>query len=178
MLKIGDKIKYVKANSLIGMPLGTVMTITDIKGVVVAVDANYAVGNCNAVIRGVMSYDEVEKYFEKVAEEKIEKKNTWTDWDIAPAISEITHCCEDDTVLCSACPYSYICDYEDAVEYKTNGKKIMARLKMNEDKHIKSYATCHKTDTFNLNTGLRVALARLNVKIAQERLKSVIEKIG
>lgn len=176
MLKIGDKIKYVKANSLIGMPLGTVMTITDIKGVVVAVDANYAVGNCNTVIRGVMSYDEVEKYFEKVAEEKIEKKNTWTDWDIAPAISEIINC-DYDVFPCSACPYSYICDYEDAIEYKTNGKKIMVRLRT-EDKHLKSYATCHKTDTFNLNTGLRVALARLNVKIAQERLKSVIEKIG
>ena len=176
MIRIGDKIKYVKANSFVEMPLGTILTITDVVGTTIALEGDYKVNGCTiGQIKGIMSYDEYEKCFEKVAEEKIEKKNTWTDWDIIPAISEITNCDYDP---CSACPYNYACDYEDLIEYKTNGKKIMVRLKIEEDKYIKSYATCHKTDTFNLNTGLRVALARLNVKIAQERLKSVIEKIG
>ena len=178
MLKIGDKIKYVKANPLIEMPLGTTMTVTDIQGIAVAVEANCQIGTCNAVIQGVMSYDEVEKYFEKTIEEEVKKSTTytWTKWQTIKPLSEIIQCLQGNS-SCTDCPYYAVCDYDDEVEYKTNGKKIMVRLNMG-NKYLKSYATCHKTDSFNLNTGLRVALARLNVKIAQERLNSVIEQIG
>lgn len=169
MLKIGDKIKYVKADPFIEMPLGTIMTITDITGTAIAVQGDYkADGSTVGLIKGLMSYDKYEKHFEKIIEEKVEKKNIWTDW---MDIEDI--CCED--LQCSSCPYYYLCDLD--MQYKTNGKRIIVKPKGKYD-FIKSYATCHKTDTFDLAVGLKVALARLNVKLAQEQLKNIIEQIG
>ena len=176
MLKIGDKIKYVKANLLIEMPLGTIMTVTDIKGIAVAVEANYKVGNCNAVIQGVMSYDEVEKYFEKVSDENIQKQKTaWTQWQPLGKLNTNTFLCNERA--CASCPYYYLCDPSINIEYKTDNHKIMLKTKI-ANKDLKAHSTCHRTDTFDLDTGLSVALARLNVKVAQEYLQSVIKEIG
>ena len=43
MLKVNDKIKYVKTNWLIDMPIGTIMTVTDISGTTVSCNADYKV---------------------------------------------------------------------------------------------------------------------------------------
>ena len=66
----------------------------------------------------------------------------------------------------------------DKVEYRTNGKKVMVRYKIDDSHYIKSEATCHKTDTFNLITGLKLAVARLAVKEAEYNVKTTIEEIG
>ena len=180
MLKIGDKIKYVKANPLIEMPIGTEMTVTDIKGVAVAIEASFELGNCKAVVQGLMSYGEVEKYFEKVVETEAPKR-VWTEWtkvDDADA--------KDVPKICNGrCAKEYcwcfdVCDYFDDVgiiEYRTNGKKVMVRYKT-ENGYIKSEATCHKEDTFDLLTGLKVAITRLAVKKAEYNLKTLIKEIG
>lgn len=178
MLKIGDKIKYVKASSFIEMPIGTEMTVTDIKGTVVAVEATFQFGNCKAVAQCVMSYDEFDKYFEKVVETETPKR-VWTEWDKVIDAEDVAECSYIHS--CSDCWFQKVCDVieMDEIEYRTNGKKVMVRTIINEDGHyIKSEATCHKTDTFDLTTGLKVAIARLAVKKTEYNLKTIIEEIG
>ena len=81
MLKIGDKIKYVKVNQFVDIPLGTTMDITDITNNWVVVNAEYVVnGRVVGFIKGAMTYDEIEKYFEKVVEPE-EPKRVWTEWE-------------------------------------------------------------------------------------------------
>lgn len=181
MLKIGDKIKYVKENSFMEFPIGTVFEVTDIKGTALAVEGLYKVGVVpKGIIRGLMSYDEYEKYFEKVVEEvKTEpKKSPWTEWEEIKNVKM----CEDVYGDCDVCPFLYMCDIPLAdIEYKTNYKKIMIRYKMPNGEVVKAHSTCNKVDTFNLEVGLKVALARLNVKLAEENLqknfKSFIETV-
>ena len=54
----------------------------------------------------------------------------------------------------------------------------MVRYKIDNNKYIKSEATCHKTDEFSLVTGLKVATARLVVKKAEHTVKTIIKEIG
>lgn len=181
MLKIGDKIKYVKASSFIEMPIGTEMTVTDIKGTVVAVEANFQLGNFKAVAQCVMSYDEFEKHFEKVVKTKtkpVTPKRVWTEWKVVVEAKEVENC--SDIHYCSECWFAKVCNIFDIdkVEYRTNGKKVMVRYKIDDSHYIKSEATCHKTDTFNLITGLKLAVARLAVKEAEYNVKTTIEEIG
>ena len=174
MLKIGDKIKYVKVNSFMEFPIGTVFEVTDIKGTALAVKGEYKANDTViCYIEGLMSYNEYEKYFEKVIEEvKTEKKNPWTEW---KKIKNVDYCCG----TCSKCSFKYVCDIGDVddMEYKTNGKKIMVRYTTPSGKVVKAHSTCNKVDTFNLEIGLKVALARLNVKVAEEYSKSFIETV-
>lgn len=182
MLKIGDKIKYVKASSFIEMPIGTEMTVTDIKGTVVAVEASFQLGNCKAVAQCVMSYDEFEKYFEKVVEPEtktVTPKRVWTEWKSVEYSGDVPKC-GDCTCCKSKCWFFDVCNYFDMddIDYRTNGKKVMVRYLMDDDNYIKSEATCHKTDTFELTTGLKVAIARLAVKKAEYTLKTIIKEVG
>ena len=178
MLKIGDKIKYVKANSFIVMPIGTEMTVTDIKGTVMAVEAHFQFDNCKAVAQCVMSYDEFEKYFEKVVETETKTeapKRVWTEW---TNLNDVEKLSCGYISSCKGCWFNKLCDFFDMdnIEFRTNGKKVMVRK--SNDNRIKSEATCHKTDTFDLTTGLKVAIARLAVKEAKYNLKTLIEEIG
>ena len=129
--------------------------------------------NCgNTKIIATLKVDEIA--FDEMLSlvEPEEKKNPWTEW----RRNECTSYCLD--CSCRECPFMYICDIDDDdIEYKTNGKKIMVRYTMLNGKVIKSHSTCNKVDTFNLNTGLKVALARLNIKIAEENFKSLIETV-
>lgn len=183
MLKTGDKIKYVKASSFIETPIGTEMTVTDIKGTVVAVEANFEFDNCKAVVQCVMSYDEFEKYFEKVVETetKLEApKRVWTEWKCVEDSEDVPQC-GDCTCSKSKCWFFDVCNYfnMENIEYRTNGKKVMVRCHDDDnDNYIKSEATCHKTDVFELTTGLKVAIARLAVKKAEHNLKTIIKEVG
>ena len=179
MLKIGDKIKYVKANPLIEMPIGTEMTVTDIKGTIVAVEAEFHLGNCKAIAQCVMSYDEFEKYFEKVVETETKPeapKRVWTGWENLNEAEKLAcryiHSCND-------CWFNKLCNFfdMDSIEYRTNGKKVMVRHRVG-NRYIKSEATCHKSDTFELTTGLKVAITRLAVKKAEYNLKTLIKEVG
>lgn len=179
MLKIGDKIKYVKASWLIDIPLGTVMTVTDIKGVIVSAKADYVDNNVFGTFRCVMSYDEIKKYFEKVVETETKPeapKRVWTEWKAIEyeCQNAITNC---DNTLCAYCKYNAVCNRMSLVEYRTNGKKVMVRYKT-DNKYIKAEATCYKTDTFDLIKGLKIACTRLGVKIAKYHLEQIIKEIG
>lgn len=176
MLKVGDKIKYVKANYLIEMPIGTVMDITDIQGGLVGVNADYKVnGRVIGKIQGLITYNEVEKYFEKVIE--TEPKRVWTEW------KEITVKTKDDIIECKSshcdsCVYYGVCGKVRHAEYRTNGKKVRVRYKVDDNKYIIGESTCHKSDTFDLIKGLKVACGRLSVKLAQYHLDTIIKKVG
>lgn len=182
MLKTGDKIKYVKENPMIGIPLNTVLTVTEVNNTVIALE-----GQMNligfipmGIVKCVMSYDEYEKYFEKVVETETKSeapKRVWTEWAKIDTQdrNQITNCAG---AMCSKCASGSFCGKMEKIEYRTNGKKIKVRYKIGENQYINSEATCHKEDIFNLFTGLKVAVYRLGVKLSQYYLKNLIEEIG
>lgn len=177
MLKVGDKIKYVKVNQFVDIPLGTTMDIADITNNWVVVNTEYVVnGRVVGFIKGVMTYDEIEKYFEKVIETK-EPKRVWTEWiEINDNMAEhITHC--NNYLACRSCKYQSVCDILSDVKYRTNNKKVMVRYTINGT-NFTAEATCHKSDEFDLIKGLRLACARLGVKVSQYYVKSIIKEIG
>lgn len=177
MLKIGDKIKYVKVNSLIDIPLGTTMDIVGITNNWVMVNSEYTVnGRIIGYIQGAMTCDEIEKYFEKVVE-PTEPKRVWTEW------TEITVETKDNIIeckssSCDSCVYYGVCGKVKHAEYRTNGKKVRVRYKVDDNKYIIGESTCHKSDTFDLIKGLKVACGRLSVKLAKYHLDTIIKKVG
>jgi len=57
----------------------------------------------------------------------------------------------------------------DEYVYKTNNKQV----KVKKDGLI-ARSSCHPTDTFNLNKGISIALARIDVKKAEGKLATAI----
>lgn len=91
---------------------------------------------------GMMSWEEFNQHFEKYIEEiKENKHHPWTGWKWGK--SEV---------------------FGD-FQYKTNQKKVIVKKF-----DVKAEATCHHLDSFNLNIGLKIALARINVKKAKSNL--------
>lgn len=180
MLKIGDKIEYVRTNGFMDFPLGTVFTVKDIKGTVLAVEAHYQVdGLTVGNIQGVMSYDEYEKYFDKHIEEQTETTSAYTKWETYDYSADI-----DANVDCANCLCNLLCHYQDVLEvqYKHNNKKLAIKAKLAptniypyapDGKVLTVYTTCHPEDEFNLEKGLRIGLEKLNKKIAQQIVKTV-----
>lgn len=167
MLKTGDKIKYVKANSFIGLPLGTMFTVTDIQGTVVALETKIEFGSIEGIAKCVMSYDEYEKYFEKIIEPEIieEKKPTWTEWRKIEndELYKIIHGLKEHYYIAKYLKH-YIQTSEITVETRNNGKKTDVRIKL--DEYVKSTSTCNKAfDKFDEATGIQVALMKLFPKI-------------
>ena len=87
----------------------------------------------------------------------------------------ITDC---DGSRCIDCLYYGICSKIDDAEYRTNGKKVRVRYKVDNDKYIVGESTCHKSDTFDLIKRLKVAYGRLSIKLAKYHLESIIKEIG
>lgn len=183
MLKTGDKIKYTKENSLIGLPLGTVFTVTDVKGTVVALETKIEVGNMTGVAKCVMSYDEYEKYFEKVVNNKcvVENKNTWTEWRTISK-NELYRIIDD-----------FYNDYfiaEFITDFLTANNGITLTTRNNEKKtdlcvaftlggtnyKIKSTSCCNKVDKYNEIEGIEVALVKMFPKIVTLLSKNYIEE--
>lgn len=96
-----------------------------------------------------MSFDEYEKYFEKV-EEPV--KRTWSKW----------HSTEIRFTDINGKEKAGLCDYRD------NGKKIQLRSGV-----FKAETTCYKDDTFDLNKGLNLAKKRLIVKYLDKQVKLI-----
>lgn len=169
MLKTGDKIKYVKENPMIGIPLETVFTITNIDGTVITLEGE--INLAGVLPRGfakcVMSYDEYEKYFEKIIEPEVveEPKPTWTEWRKIEndELYKIIHGLKEHFYIIKYLKH-YIQTSEIAVETRNNGKKTDVRIKL--DKYFKSTSTCNKAfDEFDEATGIQVALVKLFPKI-------------
>ena len=183
MLKIGDKIKYVNKNICMEFPVGTVFTITDIKGNCIAVMADYRVdGQTVGNIKGLMSYDEYEKYFENYVDENANTNSQYTKW-------ETFDYCQCFREECSKCPYSCLCSYQETpdIQYKYNNRKVIAKAKLNnttfypnasDGKVLTVYTSCHPEDTFSLEMGLFVAMEKLQKKIAQQIVKQSNENIN
>lgn len=138
----GDKIKLVHKMGVFNN-IGEICEVTDIQeGGVIC----FKFGGCHL---GCMSYDEYEKYFEKV-EEPV--KRTWSEW----WIKEI-----------------HFTDINDNrktgfYRYRSNGKKVQVRCGA-----LKAEATCCKDDVFDFEKGLALAKSRLIVKYLDNQVKSI-----
>lgn len=120
---------------------------------------------------GCMSYDEFEKYFKiyddcKKDESKNIKKRKWSEW--------------------SYNDYVYFTfeggSYTVPVKYRTNGKIVDLRTDYNEEydeheRNIRVKAVCNKSDKFDLETGLNIADARLQIKLMQNELDDLIDDL-
>ena len=138
----GDKIKLVKKMGVFDN-IGEICEVTDIQeGGVIC----FKFGGCHL---GCMSYDEYEKYFEKVEEPA---KKTWSEW----YLNEIRFI--DINGKDVRCNYLY----------RTNGKKVQIRCGA-----FKAEATCCKDDKFEIEKGLNLAKKRLVVKYLDNQVKSI-----
>lgn len=183
MLNIGDKIKCVKANPLFSFPVGTTFEVTDIQGTIVGVVGVYKTnGIPTGQIRGVMSYDEYEKYFEKYEEKNV--KSEYTNWETVDYCGR--HGCD-----CEECPYNLLCSFQQGnsqIQVKHNNKKvaIKAQLFPNESlypyapegKVLTVYTTRHPDDEFDLDKALEIGFARLHKAIAKQTIKMANKNIA
>ena len=138
----GDRIKLVKKMGVFDN-IGEICEVTDIQeGEVIC----FKFGGCHL---GCMSYDEYEKYFEKV---ETPVKRTWSEWyfsginfiDINGNIKTGTY------------------------HYRSNGKKVQV-----EYGFLKAEATCCKADKFDFEKGLALAKGRLIVKYLDNQVKEI-----
>lgn len=139
----GDRIKLVKKIGVFDN-IGEICEVTDIQegGVICFKFGGYHLG--------CMSYDEYEKYFEKV---ETPVKRTWSKWSLP---FEMT--------------FSDIRDGKRTISYqsRTNGKKVQVRSGV-----FKAEATCCKDDVFDFEKGLTLAKSRLIVKYLDNQVKSI-----
>jgi hypothetical protein len=139
----GDRIKLVKKMGVFDN-IGEICEVTDIQeGGVIC----FKFGGCHL---GCMSYDEYEKYFEKV---ETPVKRTWSKWNLP---FEMT--------------FSDIRGGKKTISYqsRTNGKKVQVRSGV-----FKAEATCCKDDVFDFEKGLTLAKSRLIVKYLDNQVKSI-----
>lgn len=142
MLIVGSKIKLKKKMGVFDN-IGEICEVTDIQeGGVIC----FKFGGCHL---GCMSYDEYEKYFEKV---ETPVKRTWSKW----YLNEIRF--TDINGKDVRCNYLY----------RTNGKKVQIRCGA-----FKAEATCCEDDEFEIEKGLALAKSRLIVKYLDNQVKSI-----
>ncbi|HBE8485770.1 hypothetical protein RHI49_19795 [Clostridioides difficile] len=98
---------------------------------------------------GFMNYSELKKYFEVAIETK-KKEHIWSEWRTATVFGTNKTC-----------------------TYRTNGKKVEVRMG-----DFKASATCHDSDEFELNKGVELCLARIEVKKANKQVNLVLDKIN
>ncbi len=186
MVMVGNVVKMVNPISGYEMLNGMKFKVTDIKEGVVYF--TYDKSNALSAIMygsGAMSFNEFEKHFEIVKEEPVEEKPTrkWTGWKKLNNMQEyLNNICGGYGIYgfcCVNCPYTTLCDVASdiSIMYRTNTKKTEVRCWLPDGERIKSYASCHKADEFNLDTGLNVALARLSMKIAEHNFKKYTDSI-
>lgn len=138
----GDRIKLVKKMGVFDK-IGEICEVTDIQeGGVIC----FKFGGCHL---GCMSYDEYEKYFEKV---ETPVKRTWSEWNL----DEISF-----TDINGKIKTGYY-------RYRNNGKKVQVKCT-----GFKAEATCCKDDVFDLEKGLALAKIRLIVKYLDNQVKSI-----
>lgn len=144
----GDKIKLIK-------PMGAFTNIGEVCEVVNITEdgvISFKFGGCHL---GCMSYDECDKYFEKIEYQYKDRK--WSNWVsdsfTFPKLSggfTITNC-----------------------HYRTNGKKVQVFAYIG-DKKIKTESICHNDDIFDFDKGLLLAKGRLMYKFIQLQLETLI----
>ncbi|HBF5723191.1 TPA: hypothetical protein P5O16_001349 [Clostridioides difficile] len=98
---------------------------------------------------GFMNYSELKKYFEVVIDIK-KKEHIWSEWKTATVLGTNKTC-----------------------KYRTNGKKVEVRIG-----DFKASATCHDSDEFEFNKGIKLCLARIEVKKAEHKLNLLLDEIN
>ena len=125
MIIKGDKIKLIQKIGSFDK-VGDVFEVTGVDNGVVSFKCNYGTG--------CMSYDEFEKYFEKV---KPVVKKPWTDW---KSIRSGERSEDGRNII---------------IQVRENGKKVQVR-----GCGYKAEATCCAEDTFDFNKGFELAKRR------------------
>lgn len=136
----GDKIKLVK-------PMGAFTNVGEVCEVTDVAEGGIISFRFGGVHLGCMSYNEYEKYFEKV--ECIEKNN-WTEW----GKDDISFYDMDDKVVTIG------------ILYRDNGKKVQVKYGS-----YRAESTCNKVDTFDFDKGFELAMKRLIVKYLDGQVK-------
>ena len=142
----GDKIR-LKAKMGVFDNIGEICEVTDVNdGGVIC----FKFGNGRHL--GCVSFDEYEKYFELIEEEKEPVKRVWSKWN-----PYILHFYDTN---------GYAIDL-DAL-FRKNDKHVQMKL---ADGSIKASATCRNDDEFSLAKGLDLAERRLIVKYLSRKVK-------
>jgi hypothetical protein len=173
MLKTGDKIKYVNENPMIGIPLDTVFTVTDVTVQAIYMETEMVVDGWRGIAKCVMSYDEYEKYFEKVVEEP---KPTWTKWRTVgdAELWNIMNCLDENHYVVKYLKH-YLRDASWYMYTRNNGKKTDVELRIGVGSSFKSTSTCNKHfDKFDEKKGIQVALIKMFPKIIAHFAKCYI----
>jgi hypothetical protein len=145
----GDRIKLVK-------PIGAFTNVGEICEVIDIAEGgviSFRFGPGGRHL-GCMSYDEYLKYFEQAVEEK--KPRVWTKWR-------------------SGSIEYYDMENErnfSTVFYRHNGKRVQIK---SAEWQVKSEASCHNEDEFDLSKGLNLAKMRLIVNILEKQIKEIAE---
>lgn len=149
---VGDKIKLVKKMGAFDN-IGEICEVTDIQdGGVIC----FKFG-CGKHL-GCMSYDEYEKYFEKV-EEPV--KREWTSWKHENICFRSLN---NNNLFFSG-------------KYRTNGKKVEFKVNFTANESMKASATCCPDDEFDIEKGLRLAKTRFIVKYLDQQVKDIAKKM-
>ena len=143
----GDRIKLVKKMGAFDN-IGEICEVTDIQeGGVIC----FKFGGCHL---GCMSYDEYEKYFEKV---ETPTKRTWSKW----YLNEIRFTdINGKDIKGDEKTIKY--------QYRDNGKRVQVRSGA-----LKAGSSCYDEDEFSLSSGLELAKMRLVVKYLDNQVKSI-----
>ena len=147
MIIKGDKIKLV---SKIGdfNEIGDIFEVTGVNNGVVSFKCDYGTG--------CMSYDEFEKYFEKLNIYQKNQKRDWSEWKtIALSFRDI-----------------YNVKIHININYRTNDKSVQIKFGS-----LKAKATCHYTDDFDLAIGLDLATKRFIVKYLSRQVKLLSNRL-
>ena len=143
----GDRIKLIKKMGVFDN-IGEICEIIDIQegGVIY-----FKFGGCHL---GCMSYDEYEKYFEKV---EIPVKRAWSDWSLAHELTFMDIKGDEKTIK---------------YQYRDNGKRVQVRSGV-----LKAGSSCYDEDEFSLSSGLELAEMRLVVKYLDNQVKSIAKSM-
>lgn len=143
----GDRIKLVKKMGVFDN-IGEICEVTDIQeGGVIC----FKFGGCHL---GCMSYDEYEKYFEKV---ETPVKRAWSKWSLPFEMTFFDIRGGKKTIK---------------YQYRDNGKRIQVRSGA-----LKVGSSCYDEDEFSLSSGLELAEKRLIVKYLDNQVKSIAKSM-
>ena len=148
----GDKIR-LKAKMGVFDNIGEICEVTDVNdGGVIC----FKFGNGRHL--GCMSFDEYEKYFELVEEEKEPVKRVWSKWKLGYIVfyNQTGECIEE---------YIY---------YRENRKRVQVKLK---DGSLRANASCCKEDKFDFFKGRELAERRLVVKYLDREVKKYADSL-
>ena len=162
---------------MLDIPLGTIFTVTDVAVNAIYMDTEMELGGMRGVAKCVMSYDEYEKYFEKVVEEP---KHTWTEWRVVDETelwNIIGELYENHYVIKYLKHYLRETDWR--VYTRNNGKKTDVKFSVGLGvfgTNFKSTSTCNKHfDEFDEKKGMQVAIIKIFPKMLAHFAKRYIE---